>query len=317
LPYRGALLNPCAGWLLCLSLVLLLSGCRPETDSAARPLLTVNDWHITRAEFASAFAKAGTAGQALTAGERQELERAFLRQLIDRELSLAAARQRGLAITPAELAAALDEHRRDYPAGGFEAMLRDRGMTGDEWQAELAQSLLIGKLMDEVVSERGQVGEAEIAAYYAAHRADFDRPAQVRARQIVVADRAAGDRVLARLRQGEEFAAVARAVSLSPDAQQGGDLGFFGRGEMPVEFEAVFELPVGSLSPLVKSDYGYHLFLVEEQRPATHLSRREAEATIRLLLTAERRETVYQEWLQELRGQATIAVDWPQLEAHQ
>jgi hypothetical protein len=183
LPYRGVLLNPCARRLLCLTLVLLLGGCRTETDSAARPLLTVNGWHITHAEFASAFAKAGTAGQSLTPGERQELERAFLRQLIDRELSLAAARQRGLAIPPAELAAALDEHRRDYPAGGFEAMLRDRGMTGDEWQAELAQSLLIGKLMDEVVSERGQVGEDEIAAYYAAHRADFDRPAQVRARQ--------------------------------------------------------------------------------------------------------------------------------------
>lgn len=298
-------------------MVLLLGGCRTETDSAARPLLTVNDRHITRAEFTVAFAKTGKAGQTLAAGERQELERDFLRQLIDRELSLAKARQRGLTVTPAELATALDENRRDYPPGGFAAMLRDRGMTDDEWQAELEQSLLIGKLRDEVVSERGRVREAEIAAYYAAHAADFDRPAQVRARQIVVADRAAGERVLARLRQGEAFAAVAREASLSPDAQQGGDLGFFGRGEMPAEFDAVFALPVGQLSPLVKSDYGYHLFLVEAQRPATRLSRSEAEEAIRQLLEAERRETVYQEWLQELRGQATIEVDWAQLEAHQ
>jgi len=74
---------------------------------------------------------------------------------------------------------------------------------------------------------------------------------------------------------------------------------------------------VAKLSSLVKSDYGYHLFLVEAQRPATRLSRSEAEETIRQLLDAERRETVYQEWLQELRGQATIEVDWAQFEAHQ
>ena len=78
--------------------------------------------------------------------------------------------------------------------------------------------------------------------------------------------------------------------------------------------ETVFDLPVGKLSPLVKSDYGYHLFLVEEKRPAARLSRAEAGREIRVLLEAERRETVYREWLQELRGKAAVTVDWSQLE---
>jgi len=132
-----------------------------------------------------------------------------------------------------------------------------------------------------------------------------------------VADQAAGEQVLAQLRQGEPFAAVAKGVSLSPDAAQGGDLGFFSRDEMPPEFDAVFELPPGKLSPLVKSAYGYHLFLVEEKRPAARLSRQEAARDIRALLEAERRETVYQAWLQELRGKAAVEVDWRQLEAKQ
>ncbi|NIQ08622.1 MAG: foldase, partial [Gammaproteobacteria bacterium] len=81
------------------------------------------------------------------------------------------------------------------------------------------------------------------AAYYEANRKNFDRPAQVRARQIVVADEIEGQKVLDLLRQGEPFAEVAKEYSLSADAEDGGDLGFFARGEMPPEFdEVVFDL---------------------------------------------------------------------------
>ena len=83
---------------------------------------------------------------------------------------------------------------------------------------------------------------------------------------------------------------------------------------MPPEFDAVFSLPAGKVSPPIKSDYGYHLFLVEEKRPAARLSRQEAERGIRATLEAERRETLYREWLQELRGKAKVEVDWRQLE---
>ncbi|MHB8708959.1 MAG: peptidylprolyl isomerase [Desulfuromonadales bacterium] len=292
-----------------------MGGCDKEPAVQAQPLLKINERQISKAEFESVFTRTLKPGQVLSTDERQDLERAFLTQLIDRELTLAEVRRRGIVISPAELTAALDDHRRDYPEGGFEVMLRERGLSLAEWQAELLESLLLDRLAEQVVGERGRVGEMEIDAYYSAHRADFDRPVQVRARQIVVADQAAGERVLAQLRKGEPFNEVAKRVSLSPDAAQGGDLGFFGRDEMPPEFEAVFDLPVGKVSPLVKSDYGHHLFLVEEKRPAARLSREEAAREIRALLEAERRETVYQVWLQELRGKAAVEVDWRQLEA--
>lgn len=300
-----------------LLVALLLGGCKAEPVAETGPLLRLNDRQISKAEFAAAFAKTLKPGQALTTTERQDLEKAFLHQLIDRELTLTEARRRGLTVSPAELAAELAAYRRDYPAGDFEAMLRERGMAGDQWQSEVAESLLLEKLVSQVVGDRARVSEMEVDAYYAAHRAEFERPAQVRARQIVVADQAAGERVLAQLRKGAAFAAVAKQASLSPEAEQGGDLGFFGRDEMPPEFDAVFDLPVGKLSPLVKSAYGYHLFLVEEKRPAARLSRQEAAHEIRLRLETERREAVYQEWLQQLRDQATVAVDWRQLDAQQ
>lgn len=303
--------------LLWVPVVLLPAGCGKDAAEASRPLLKINERQIGKAEFDAAFNRSLKSGQGLSAGERQDLERAFLSQLVDRELSLAEARRRGLAMTPAELAAALAEHRKDYPEGGFDAMLRERGLTLEAWQAELSDNLLLDKLTTQVVGARGRVDELEIDAYYAEHRDEFDRPEQVRARQIVVADQALAEQVLARLRRGEKFAEVAKSVSLSPDAAAGGDLGFFGRGEMPPEFDVVFTLPLGTLSALVKSAYGYHLFLVEEKRPAARISRQEATREIRTRLEADRREAVYQEWLQELRGKAKIDVDWRQLEAPQ
>lgn len=193
-------------------------------------------------------------------------------------------------------------------------MLRERSITRDEWQAELVESLTLEKLANQVVGQRARVGAMEIDAYYADHRADFERPAQVRARQIVVAEPAQGEQLLSRLRKGEGFATLAREHSLAPEAAQGGDLGFFGRDEMPQEFGAVFDMAPGKPSALIKSDYGYHIFLVEEKRPAARLSRQEAEQEIRARLEMERREAIYQEWLQELRGKAAIEVDWSQFE---
>jgi peptidyl-prolyl cis-trans isomerase C len=300
-----------------LLLTVAAGGCHGEQPAGSRPLLKVNERQISKAEFEAAFARTLKPGQQLSPGERLDLERAFLTQLIDRELSLAEARRRGIAVTPAELANSLDEHRRDYPAGGFEAMLKERGLTLEAWQAELLENLTLDKLIDQLVDEHGRIGEMEVDAYYAAHRADFDRPAQVRARQIVVADQTTGERLLAQLRKGASFAELAKRESLSPEAVSGGDLGFFGRDEMPPEFDVVFSLPVGKVSPLVKSDYGYHLFLVEEKRPPARLNRQEADHEIRTLLEAERRETIYREWLQALRGKATVVIDWRQLDVKQ
>jgi peptidyl-prolyl cis-trans isomerase C len=295
----------------------LLGGCSSQRSDEVRPLVRINDRQIVKADFDAAFGKTIKSGQLLSAEERQELERDFLTQLVDHELILAEARRRGLAIPPAQLTAAVEELRRGYPPGAFEAMLQERGLTLAEWQTELTQNLMLDKLVDQVVGERSRISEQAIDAYYAEHRAEFDRPAQVRARQIVVAEQAEGEQILANLRRGEAFAEAAQRHSLSPEGAEGGDLGFFGRDEMPPEFEAVFALPVGKPSPLIKSDYGYHLFLVEAKRPAAQLSRQEAAAEIRARLEAELREAIYQEWLQELRGKAVIEVDWRQLEVRQ
>lgn len=106
---------------------------------------------------------------------------------------------------------------------------------------------------------------------------------QVRARHILIslaADATEADQQLAlgkaisitqRLRAGEDFATLAQQYSDDTgSAQQGGDLGFFGRGQMVPEFEdAAFSLPIGQISDPVKSQFGYHIIEVMEQKPGS------------------------------------------------
>ncbi len=297
-------------------LLLLLVGCSSEPAvEPLPPLIQINDQEITKAEFLVEFEKSLQKDQALTGIEREELQRSFLVQLIDRELIHGEARRLNITLTEDDVEVALQSYRQDYPGSSFEEMLHERGLTLQAWREELKESLIMEKLLEQAVYATVSITDTELSDYFKANREQFDRPVQVRARQIVVADEAEGLEVLGLLRQGRDFAEIAGEYSLSPDAEQGGDLGFFGRGEMPPEFdEIVFDLPVKRLSDLVKSEYGYHIFLVEEKRKAARLSQKDAAAEIKSILEGRKKEEVYLGWLQDMRARAVIAVDWAQLE---
>lgn len=293
-----------------LFLFFSLVACK-EKPAASPVLLRVDNRVVTLREFQTQFAKTLPAEQKLSQEEKVNLERSFLVQLVDRQLALAEAARQGINISAEEVEAALQEHRRDYPGNAFEEMLQERGITLADWRRELEDGLLMEKVARQKVYPGLAVPDAEIAKYFDENRAEFDRPLQVHARQIVVGSQGEGEKILDLLRQGKPFADLAKQNSLSPDSEEGGDLGFFGRGEMPAEFEnAVFNLPVGKISDLVKSEYGYHIFLLEEKREAVRLKLEEAGTEIRARLLAEKEEEAYHQWLQDLRGQATIEIDW-------
>lgn len=124
--------------------------------------------------------------------------------------------------------------------------------------------------------------DQEVAAYYADHRDDrFTEPEQVRARHVLVkvapgADdeakagaRKKAEALLARVKAGEDFAALAKKSSDDPgSAPQGGDLGLFARGRMTPTFEDVaFTLEPGQVSEIVETPFGLHIIKVEEHKP--------------------------------------------------
>lgn len=299
-------------------LLLLLSSvaaCKEKPADTAKVLIKIDQRTVTLDQFRRDFEQSLPTDQQLSTGERDDLQRSFLAQTIDRQLALTEAERLGIIVTPAEVEAALQEHRRDYPEGEFEQNLKQRHITLEQWQRELQERLLMEKVAKQIANERVKVSEQEIAAYYRANLEDSDRPAQVRARQIVLGDEAEGTKVLGLLKSGLPFTEAAKQYSLSPDATQGGDLGFFARGEMPAEFDTVvFNLAPGKLSPLVKSEYGYHIFLVEERRDAVKLSLNQRHDEIRDKLAADKAEQVYQQWVNDLRAKAKIEVNWPLLD---
>jgi hypothetical protein len=117
---------------------------------------------------------------------------------------------------------------------------------------------------------------------------------QVHARHILVGDLVTATEVLTRLRGGEDFAALAAEFSLdTSNKDEGGDLGWFGRGAMVQEFEdAAFSLPVGEVSEPVQSTFGYHIIEVLER------GERELDADA----LAAKREQALTDWLDAQRS---------------
>ncbi|MEZ4601257.1 MAG: peptidyl-prolyl cis-trans isomerase [Syntrophotaleaceae bacterium] len=290
---------------------LLLAACQEPDKLESSVLLRVNGRITTLDQFQGEVSRLMSAENGMSKERRKELERSLLAQKIDREIVLEQADQAGIQIPVEQLQSVVEENLAEYSAGDFEQMLREQHLTIEEWRRQLEENLRIEAAARRLAYDRITITEQEIADYYREHREEFNHTEQVRTRQIAVGSEDEGQRVLGLLHQGMDFGDAAQKFSRSPDAEQGGDLGFFSRGEMPVEFDqVVFSLPPGRISDLVHSEYGFHIFLVEERRPARRMSLAEVRDEIIARLRETKEEKAYQDWLQALRSQASIEVDW-------
>lgn len=90
---------------------------------------------------------------------------------------------------------------------------------------------------------------------------------EVRASHLLVETEEEARQLREEIEAGAGFAEVAGRVSKCPSGRNGGDLGYFGRGQMVAEFdEAAFTLPVGQLSPPIQTQFGWHLLVVTDQK---------------------------------------------------
>jgi parvulin-like peptidyl-prolyl isomerase len=121
----------------------------------------------------------------------------------------------------------------------------------------LQQSRLLAGAYADEAAPRFKASDAEVDAYVAAHP-EYDSKEE----------RAKIEGLLKRARAGEDFAALAKEYSQDRGSKaEGGDLGWFGRGEMVKPFEdAAFALKAGEVSGVVETQFGYHIIKVEERR---------------------------------------------------
>jgi peptidyl-prolyl cis-trans isomerase C len=150
--------------------------------------------------------------------------------------------------------------------------LAKKGITPDGMREQLKRGIMINAFIENEVLSKIEITDAQLKAVYDEHPEAFSKPESMRASHILIGVDAGADaeekenakrkaeEVLEKVKSGADFAELAKSESTCPSAEQGGDLGEFGRGQMVAPFEAAaFDLDAGAVSRVVETQFGYHI----------------------------------------------------------
>ncbi len=242
-----------------------------------------------------------------TGKERLEF---FLERVVDHYLILEYGKQQGLSVSDEELENAVREIKKDYAEKDFQELLLKGYIEYGEWKEGLREQLLIKKITAKVSAAGPTVTVEEIKAYYDSHPEEFQRPAMVRFRQIVTRSKEEADNLQKRLAQGGDMASTVAQSSKVPASAGSLEPGWFAKGDLDESIEkVVFALPVGKVSGVVETPYGFHIFEVMGRKPEGVRSLHEAMTDIEIKLRSERLEAAYAEWLQHLRKTIPLSIN--------
>lgn len=244
-----------------------------------------------------------------------------LDSLIALELLYQDSQAHGVAVSDADVDAEIKRSRSNFPNdAAFRAALKKSGMTLQDLRQDTRKTLAVTRWVEADAIREVKVSPNDIRAFYDQNREEFRHDAEVRASHILVrvapgtssarrtAARQRADKLLAEIRGGADFAAVARASSEDPvTAARGGDRGFFSRGEMDPAFDAAaFALGPGQMSGVVETRYGFEIIKVTDRREAGYAPFEEAEPVIREVLFKSARQERQAAMVTELRKKAKI-----------
>lgn len=187
---------------------------------------------------------------------------------------------------------------------GFESLAAFKDYFFEQNTKVLEVNELRERLLGEIT-----VSDKEIEDYYNENIESYKFGDQVKASHILLETEESAKEVLEKLNNGADFAEMAKEYSTGPSAEDGGDLGFFEKGDMVKEFEeAAFGLEVGETSDIVKTQYGYHIILVTDKREAGVKSLEEVKDNIKSGLLANKRKETWENFVEELREKAEIEI---------
>jgi parvulin-like peptidyl-prolyl isomerase len=153
------------------------------------------------------------------------------------------------------------------------------------------------------------VEPVEAEQYYRTHQREFELPERLRLHHILVATAGEAQRIAARLRAGEDFAAVARELSLDPSAPVGGDQGEIAVDDLPPGFAAqVARLMPGEVSEPIQASDGWHLFRLDARLEARLRSFEEVSPEISDRLRRQRSDALLARRLAEAADQYNVVV---------
>ncbi|HSL22306.1 MAG TPA: peptidylprolyl isomerase [Vicinamibacterales bacterium] len=262
------------------------------------------------------------AGGQVPAERRDEILRGVLDSLVTYRVLANEAHRRNLDATDEEFQQRASQVKKQFPDDkAFTAALKERGMDPQRFERDMRGEISITKLMQSEAATATLVSESDAKDFYDKNPDRFKEPETVRASHIfkraAPADdeatkqkaRAALEPVLKQVKSGADFAELARKHSEDGSAQAGGDLNFFGRGQMVPEFEKVaFALKPGQTSDIVQSQFGYHIIKVTERRDGRIVPFLEAKEKIAEFLKQQRQQEKATEMIRQLKAKAKIEI---------
>jgi len=257
----------------------------------------------------------------------KQLREKFVEQTIRRNLLDEKVKQANIVITDEEVMSTIQEiaasQKEPLSLEEFKKKLEEYGQSFDNVKEDMRKGLARNQFMEAQWAGKINVTEEDAQKYYQENTKQFETPEQVRASHILIkpkftdpnADpneakaiaRTKTEDLLKQLKDGADFAELAKTHSNCPSAPKGGDLGLFPRGQTTPAFEnTAFELEIGQISEIVETEYGYHIIKVTEHKDASTTSFEQAKDDIIKQLTQTKQSEIAEEYIESLRADANI-----------
>ncbi|MGG3914365.1 foldase protein PrsA [Rossellomorea vietnamensis] len=203
-----------------------------------------------------------------------------------------------LTVKDSEIKKELENIKGQYDSEeAFNEALASSGSDLDSVKENIKTYLLTEKLL----KDRVKITDDQIKEYFEANKDTFAQKEQVEASHILVDDEKTAKEVKAKLDDGGDFAELAKEYSTdTSNADSGGELGYFGKGEMVAEFDdKAFSMKKGEISEPVKTEFGYHIIKVTGKKEAKEAVLADHKDEIKDILFDQALQTEYGTWLAE------------------
>lgn len=297
---------------------------KPMPPQIPDVLARVNGEKIERWEFDNAVKRMeARAGGPVPPDKRDEVLRGVLDQLVAYHLLAQESRARKMAVADGDVETRLAEIKKSFPSEeAFKQGIAAQGLTLDQLRAQARTSLEVSKVIDVEVTSKIAVQDAEVNTFYQQNLEKFKQGESVHASPILIGlpqnptpeqkaeAKTKAQAVLKQVRGGADFATVARASSQDPgSAQNGGDLGFFPKGQMTPAFEeAAFKLKPGSVSAVVEKPFGFHIIKAHERRAPRTAPFAEVSGQIKDFLAQGQREQKLEQLVEQVKAKGKIEI---------
>jgi peptidyl-prolyl cis-trans isomerase C len=304
----------------------------PQEDKV---IATVNGTNIMESqvqsridgEYKPMLAKYAAQSPEMAAQQEKMLRQALTNSLVVECLLNEEARKANIVVTDADLTAEMTQRlaamNPPYTLEQYQKIVEAQGGNFEAAKRGHMRELKYSRLFEAKFGGTIAVTEADAKKYYDENIKEFEVPEQVRASHILVSTKPAdpnadpnqvkvrakqkAEELLKKVREGGDFAALARENSDCGSKTQGGDLGLFTRDKMVKPFaDAAFTMKVGEISDLVETEFGYHIIKVTEHRDPNQIAFDNAKTSIIDRLTQQKRQEAARKYVDSLRQSAKI-----------